>query len=227
MAFRNMIKIFLRKFSPVHPVVLYATTAPMFTNPDPPKDPNNDQKLQFEPPSPSNLTYDFLIKQSTINAVNSASQALTVTYSAIENTSREYRKLLTRLIALMNEAILRDVTDSHWDEILEIRSQMQKKKHILMQFIGYMDYVHKMAEAASEISFLAGMDNLSTSLTQRIDDALVKIQTEKTNNSQLEEEYTRVQEESIKSSNKKEAYKKEKINVQDTQIIDLDNLDDD
>lgn len=32
----------------------------------------------------------------------------------------------------MNEAILRDVTDSHWDEILEIRSQMQKKKHILM-----------------------------------------------------------------------------------------------
>lgn len=63
----------------------------MFTNPDPPKDPDDDQKLQFEAPSPSNLSYDFLIKQSTINAVNSASQALTVTYSAIENTSREYR----------------------------------------------------------------------------------------------------------------------------------------
>lgn len=62
-----------------------------------------------------------------------------------------------------------------------------------------MDYVHKMAEAASEISFLAGQDNLSTSLTQRIDDALIKIQAEKTNNCQLEEEYTRVQEESIKS----------------------------
>ena len=62
-----------------------------------------------------------------------------------------------------------------------------------------MDYVHKMAEAASEISFLAGMDNLSISLTQRIDDALGKIQTEKTNNTQLEEEYVRVQEESIKN----------------------------
>lgn len=65
-----------------------------------------------------------------------------------------------------------------------------------------MDYVHKMAEAASEISFLAGMDNLSSSLTQRIDDAVNKIQTEKTNNNNLEQEYVRVQEESIKKCKK-------------------------
>lgn len=63
-----------------------------------------------------------------------------------------------------------------------------------------MDYVHKMAEAASEISFLAGLDNLSTSMTSRIDDALLRIQTEKSNNIQLEEEYVRVQEQSIKKS---------------------------
>lgn len=71
--------------------VQYATTAPLFTSPDPPKNPNHDQKLQFEAPNASNLSYDYLIKQSTVNAVNSASQALTVTYSAIETTSKEYR----------------------------------------------------------------------------------------------------------------------------------------
>jgi hypothetical protein len=61
-----------------------------------------------------------------------------------------------------------------------------------------MDYVHKMSEAASEISFLAGMDNLSITLTQRIDDALIKIQAEKNSNSELEKEYIKVQKESIK-----------------------------
>lgn len=65
-----------------------------------------------------------------------------------------------------------------------------------------MEYVHKMAEAASEISFLAGMDNLSSSLTQRIDDAINKIQTEKTNNNDLELEYIRIQEASIKKCKK-------------------------
>lgn len=65
-----------------------------------------------------------------------------------------------------------------------------------------MDYVHKMAEAASEISYLAGMDNLSHSLTQRIDDAVNKIQTEKTNNNELEHEYVRIQEASIKKCKK-------------------------
>ena len=32
----------------------------------------------------------------------------------------------------MNEAILHRVPDYHWDEIVEIRSQMQEKKKILM-----------------------------------------------------------------------------------------------
>lgn len=34
----------------------------------------------------------------------------------------------------MNEAILREVSDSHWDEVLEIRSQMQQKKKLITVF---------------------------------------------------------------------------------------------
>lgn len=39
--------------------------------------------------------------------------------------------MLTRLIVLLNEAMMREVNDSHWDEVLEIRAQMQLKKKIL------------------------------------------------------------------------------------------------
>lgn len=55
------------------------------------KKPSADQKLTLEQPDPKNLSFDYMIKQSTVDAVNTASQVLTVTYSAIEATSREYR----------------------------------------------------------------------------------------------------------------------------------------
>ncbi|XP_011504585.1 PREDICTED: uncharacterized protein LOC105367530 isoform X2 [Ceratosolen solmsi marchali] len=127
MAFKQ-ITLILKRLKPIQRIVFYATT-PMFVHPHPPKKPNDDQKLQFEA---SNLSYDYLLKQSTINAVNSASEALTVTFTAIETTSKEYRELLTKLIILMNQAILQEVNDSHWDEILLLRSEIQEKKEIIV-----------------------------------------------------------------------------------------------
>lgn len=50
-----------------------------------------------------------------------------------------------------------------------------------------------MAVAASEISYLSGMDNLSFSLTQRIDDALRIIKEEVGHITLLEQEYNNVQ----------------------------------
>lgn len=63
-----------------------------------------------------------------------------------------------------------------------------------------MDYVHKMAVAASELSFLSGMDSLSSSLCQRIDDALGNVRMEIESNMELEKVYRRVQEQCIKES---------------------------
>lgn len=60
-----------------------------------------------------------------------------------------------------------------------------------------MDYVHKMAVAASETTYLAGMDNLSTTLCQRIDDALTNMQKEIDSNKILEDEYCRIQQQCI------------------------------
>lgn len=56
-----------------------------------------------------------------------------------------------------------------------------------------------MAVAASELSYLSGLDNLSFTLTQRIDDALRIIKEEVNHIMILEQEYCGVQEECIKN----------------------------
>ena len=71
-----------------------------------------------------------MIQQSTIDAVNSATQSLTVTYTAIMKTSKEYKELLHELITLSRETLEFNVSDSHWDMIVELRSQVQKVNRI-------------------------------------------------------------------------------------------------
>lgn len=65
--------------------------ASSFIQYDPSKKPNTEDKLNLEPPDIKDLSFDYMIKQSAIESVNSASQTLTVTYSAIEAASTEYR----------------------------------------------------------------------------------------------------------------------------------------
>lgn len=42
-----------------------------------------------------------------------------------------YRELLCELITLSRETLEFNVSDSHWDMIVELRSQVQSKKEIL------------------------------------------------------------------------------------------------
>ncbi|XP_046431523.1 uncharacterized protein LOC124185132 isoform X3 [Neodiprion fabricii] len=181
MACRQVLKAIIRRTWPI----MYASTT-LFVNSTSTQKPCADQKLTLEPPDSKTLSYDYMIKQSTIDAVNTASQVLTVTYSAIESTSRDYRNMLTKLIVLVRETLTYEVCDSHWDMIVEVRAEVQLKKEILT-----------MAVAASETTYLAGMDNLSTTLCQRIDDALINMQKEIDLNKVLEEEYCRVQQQCI------------------------------
>ena len=55
------------------------------------KKPNPDERINLDPPDVKHLSFDYMIKQSAIEAANSASQTLTVTYTAIEAISKEYR----------------------------------------------------------------------------------------------------------------------------------------
>lgn len=63
-----------------------------------------------------------------------------------------------------------------------------------------MDYVHKMAVAASELSYLSGMDTLSNMLCERIENALNNVKIEIGKNLEAEKAYRYIQEQCIKDS---------------------------
>lgn len=207
MSCRRILNLLFKKNRPV-----WFAMASSFIQYDPSKKPNTEDKLNLEPPDIKDLSFDYMIKQSAIESVNSASQTLTVTYSAIEAASTEYRKLLTNIISLLQESLIREVSDEHWDVVVILRGKMQKKKQVINRLIGYVEYVQKMAVATTEVSFLTGMDNLSTTLCQRIDDAVNNIQKEISQNQILEEEYTIIQQKCIL---------KDKDDPSEIQIVDL------
>lgn len=61
-----------------------------------------------------------------------------------------------------------------------------------------MDYAQKMGVAATEASYMVGLDNLSMTLAQRMDDALNNMNREIKRNAVLELEYAMLQEECIR-----------------------------
>lgn len=162
--------------------------------------PSANNKIQFEPLDIKKLTHEYMIKQSVLDAVNSATQTLTVTYMTITDLSNEYRTLLNKLISLLEETLTYNVNDKHWDLIVELRNEMQNKKEKLMKISDSMEDVYKMAIAVSQLSFLYEMESLSNTLLQRIDDAMSKVEAEINNNKELEYTYRRIQEQCIKSS---------------------------
>ena len=60
----------------------------MFASCEVTNDEKND-RIKWNEHDFSKLTYKYLIKQSMVDAVSSVSQALTVTYTAIQSTSME------------------------------------------------------------------------------------------------------------------------------------------
>ncbi|KAL6267494.1 hypothetical protein P5V15_000568 [Pogonomyrmex californicus] len=164
--------------------------------------PNENDRLKLDPPDIKKLTHEYMIKQSALNTVNSATQALTVTYMAVIDLSVAYRTLLNELISLLEETLIRNVNDAHWDLIVEIRNKMQDKKQEIMRFATYMDYVHKMAVTSAELSYMCGMDSLTSTLQQRIEDALNRVKMEIDSNLELERTYWHIQEQCIKGNKK-------------------------
>jgi len=60
-----------------------------------------------------------------------------------------------------------------------------------------MDNVYKMAVASAELSYLCGMDSLTSTLQQRIEDAIGKVKAVTDSNTELERAYWRMQEQCV------------------------------
>lgn len=191
MIYRSLLKLLIRTASPV------VCFTPLLVNCSSQKSSQITEIHKLKLPDTNLLTYDYLIKQSTIKAVNDSSELLTITYTAIEVASFDYRTSLIKLIGLCKDTIGNHVDSSHWDEIVQTRTETQEKKQILIELINFMDSVRKMAESATEICLSYGMDNLCSTLSERINDAVRNIDKEVFNNQELEKEYSYVQQQCI------------------------------
>ncbi|KAL2739180.1 uncharacterized protein V1477_010569 [Vespula maculifrons] len=191
MTFSSIFKTLFRKTAPV------MCLSPLFVNCSSQRESKITEEYKLKLPDVDTLTYNYMIKQSTLNAVNNASELLTITYAAIEAASVEYRTLLIKLINLYKDTIENEFADYHGDAIVQIRGETQDKKEMLTQLISFMQYVRKMADSATEICYTYGMNNLCSTLSQRVHDAIKNVEKEIYNNQELEKEYLCIQQECI------------------------------
>lgn len=61
-----------------------------------------------------------------------------------------------------------------------------------------MEFVQKMAESVTNVSFLAGLDNLSISLSERMQDAQKHKDKQISDNQKLETEYLKMQQQCVR-----------------------------
>ncbi|CAK1593894.1 unnamed protein product [Parnassius mnemosyne] len=148
------------------------------------------------------LEHEFLIRQATTVNVNAATQLLTVTLVAIQDTSERLRETLSKEICLVQQAMeWGDSTPSqHWDQLVVVRGTLSDLKHNLRTLFSYMDYVEKVATAAAEISYLSGNVAASDAICERIDHASRTCNTQKQLNQALQQESLEIQQKAIISS---------------------------
>ncbi|KAI4487362.1 hypothetical protein M0804_005511 [Polistes exclamans] len=195
-ALRSICKLLFRKTSPV------VCLSPLFINDSSQNDAEITEENKLKLPDVQTMTYNYLVKQSTLKSINNASELLTITFLAIETISEEYRKSLIKLINLYKESSESDMVDLHEDSMVQIRAEIQNKKDMLMQLVSFMESVRKMADSTTEICYMYGMNNLCSSLSQRIDDAIKNMDKEIYNNQKLEKEFNYVQQEYIINADK-------------------------
>lgn len=195
-ALRSICKLLFRKTSPV------VCLSPLFINDSSQNDAEITEENKLKLPDVKTMTYNYLVKQSTLKAINNASELLTITFLAIETISEEYRKSLIKLINLYKESSESGMVDLHEDTMVQIRAEMQNKKDMFMQLVSFMESVRKMADSTTEICYMYGMNNLCSSLSQRIDDAIKNMDKEIYNNQKLEKEFNYVQQEYIINADK-------------------------
>ncbi|KAL4721269.1 hypothetical protein ACJJTC_013379 [Scirpophaga incertulas] len=149
------------------------------------------------------LDHEFLIRQATTVNVNAATQLLTVTLVAIQDTSERLREMLSKEICLIRQALEWGDTGTppdHWDQLVAVRGTLTDLKHNFNALLSYMDYAEKVATAAAEISYLSGNIAASDAICERIDHACRTCNTQKQLTHDLQQESLELQQQVIITS---------------------------
>ncbi|XP_030030162.1 uncharacterized protein LOC115447293 [Manduca sexta] len=184
---RRMISTKIRRVAPIS--IGFLTTAHC-----------EDKLHDFMAWDENTLEHDFLIRQATTVNVNAATQLLTVTLVAIQDTSERLREALTKEICLVKQALEwgeEGTPPHHWDQLVAIRGSLCDLKHNLHTLLSYMDYAEKLATVAAEISYLSGNIAASDAICERIDHACRTCNTQKQLTHELQQESLELQQQAI------------------------------
>ncbi|KAI4497512.1 hypothetical protein M0802_007523 [Mischocyttarus mexicanus] len=189
---RSICKLLFKKTSSI------VCLSPLIHNPSSKEDTEiKEDTTKLNLPDVKTLTYNYMIKQSTLKAINNASDLITTTFLAIETLSEEYRSSLLQLINLDKNYLESNMNESPSDDIVQIRLEVENKKNALMQLLMFMESIRKMADSTTEICYLYGMNNLCSSLSQRVEDAFKNIKKELYNNEKLLREFKYIEQQNM------------------------------
>ena len=150
------------------------------TMPDLPKDPINIPK--------SELSNDYLIRQSSILSSEAASRLLMFITKSVDDVVLEYlnvQKELANLYELSSDEQF-SLTEAGQDRMLELRRSVHKLKKDLQDLELLFEYVKKLMDANSEVSFLVGEGFCSQQCSERIQGAIIHV-TEKLDSAKMAE----------------------------------------
>jgi len=127
-------------------------------------------------------SHKFLLQQSSVLNVESASVTLTQTVVAIQTCARSYCTHLTQLTSLL--AIANDglpiayTSEEVYEKVVQLRAIIKKEKATLIELGVLFTYIKKLMDSVAETAFLVGAEYASLQAASRLSSAELQIKQE-------------------------------------------------
>jgi len=157
-------------------------------------------------------SHKYLLQQSSLLNVESASVTLTQTVVAIQDCSRSYcshLKQMTSLLTMSSDGLpLAYSSMEIYDMVVELRGIIKMEKEALLELGTFFTYVRKLMDSVAETSFLVGADYASLQASSRLASAEEQVKAQLGLAEWAEQELLSVEKDNVLKVGKKEEVKK-------------------
>jgi hypothetical protein len=116
----------------------------------------------------SQLTHEFVLRQSCTLSAEAASTVMTQTVNAITDAAGNYLQILSELIVWYTEIPSDTVTEEVHQELVALNRRRSETKKVLSDLEMLFRFVRKLMDSNAEVCFLVGADFSSVQVSERI-----------------------------------------------------------
>jgi len=153
-------------------------------------------------------SHKFLLQQSSVLNVESASVTLTQTVVAIQTCSRSYCTHLTQLTSLLTIASdglpIAYTNEEVYEKVVQLRAIIKKEKATLLELGVLFSYIKKLMDSVAETAFLVGAEYASLQAASRLCSAELQIKQELSTAERAEQDLLAVEKENVLKVGKEE-----------------------